>query len=129
MDAASADCLFECLEVALHLIRIRFGILCDGIVEPVGRAEITGYHRRVSGFRVSPGQGPYIHCRIIGQRLGLECFGLWIPKIGSPRALELFLRILLASTAMPGVFPPTLIDVEVQRQPYQEMHVDGGAVS
>lgn len=44
-----------------------------------------------------------------------------------PKALELFRRILLASAAIPGAFPPTMIDVEVNGQLYQEMHVDGGA--
>ncbi|RUQ35645.1 MAG: patatin family protein [Candidatus Competibacteraceae bacterium] len=44
-----------------------------------------------------------------------------------PKALELFRKIMLASAAIPGAFPPTMIDVEVDGQPYQEMHVDGGA--
>ena len=46
-----------------------------------------------------------------------------------PRALELFRRIMLASAAIPAAFPPTLFDVEVDGQPYQEMHVDGGAMA
>ena len=46
-----------------------------------------------------------------------------------PRALDLFRRIMLASAAIPGAFPPTLFDVEVDGQPYQEMHVDGGAMA
>ena len=45
-----------------------------------------------------------------------------------PQALELFRRILLASAAIPGEFPPMMFDVEVDGQPYQEMHVDGGAM-
>ena len=45
-----------------------------------------------------------------------------------PQALELFRRILLASAAIPGEFPPVMFDVEVDGQPYQEMHVDGGAM-
>lgn len=44
-----------------------------------------------------------------------------------PRALELFRRIMLASAAIPGAFPPVMIDVEVNGKPHQEMHVDGGA--
>jgi hypothetical protein len=44
-----------------------------------------------------------------------------------PRALELFHKIMLASAAIPGAFPPAMIDVEVDGQHYQEMHVDGGA--
>ncbi len=50
-----------------------------------------------------------------------------IAASGSSNALELFRSILLASAAIPGAFPPTLVDVEVDGKPYQEMHVDGGA--
>ena len=42
-------------------------------------------------------------------------------------ALELLHNILVASAAIPGAFPPVLIDVEFDGKPYQEMHVDGGA--
>jgi hypothetical protein len=47
----------------------------------------------------------------------------------NPEALDLFRKILLASAAIPGAFPPTLFDVEVNGQPHQEMHVDGGAMA
>jgi hypothetical protein len=47
----------------------------------------------------------------------------------SPEALPLFRKILLASAAIPGAFPPVMIDVEVDGKPYQEMHVDGGAMA
>lgn len=50
-----------------------------------------------------------------------------IAASGSPEALELVRDILVASAAIPGAFPPTMIDVEVDGKPYQEMHVDGGA--
>jgi predicted patatin/cPLA2 family phospholipase len=43
------------------------------------------------------------------------------------KALELFRNILLASAAIPGAFPPTMIEVEVDGKKYEEMHVDGGA--
>jgi predicted acylesterase/phospholipase RssA len=46
-----------------------------------------------------------------------------------PRAPELFRKVLLASAAIPGAFPPVLIDVEVGGVHYQEMHVDGGAMA
>jgi hypothetical protein len=46
-----------------------------------------------------------------------------------PRAPDLFRKILLASSAIPGAFPPVLIDVEANGQHYQEMHVDGGAMA
>jgi predicted acylesterase/phospholipase RssA len=50
-----------------------------------------------------------------------------IAASGDPHALELVRDILVASAAIPGAFPPTMIDVAVDGQPYQEMHVDGGA--
>jgi hypothetical protein len=50
-----------------------------------------------------------------------------IAASGSSNALELFRSILLASAAIPGAFPPTLVTVEVDGKQYQEMHVDGGA--
>lgn len=45
----------------------------------------------------------------------------------SPNALPLFRSILLASAAIPGAFPPSMVRVEVDGKPYEEMHVDGGA--
>jgi predicted acylesterase/phospholipase RssA len=44
----------------------------------------------------------------------------------SPGALELVHKILMASAAIPGTFPPVMIDTEMGGQAYQEMHVDGG---
>ena len=46
-----------------------------------------------------------------------------------PRAIELFRKIMIASASIPGVFPPVMIDVEVNGVRYQEMHVDGGAMA
>ncbi|MBR0672210.1 patatin-like phospholipase family protein [Neoroseomonas soli] len=50
-----------------------------------------------------------------------------IAASGHPGALDLVRRLLLASAAIPGAFPPVMIDVTVDGQPHQEMHVDGGA--
>lgn len=52
-----------------------------------------------------------------------------IAASGHPRALETIRRVLLASAAIPGAFPPTMFDVTLDGRPYQEMHVDGGAFS
>ncbi len=41
-------------------------------------------------------------------------------------ALKLFRSVLLASSAIPGGFPPVLINVEANGKQFQEMHVDGG---
>ncbi|MEM1306736.1 MAG: patatin-like phospholipase family protein [Pseudomonadota bacterium] len=45
---------------------------------------------------------------------------------GTPAAARLFHQVLLASAAIPGVFPPTRITVRAQGQTYDELHVDGG---
>ena len=45
---------------------------------------------------------------------------------GDEAALKLFRDVLQASTAIPGLFPPALIDVEVNGKKTQEMHADGG---
>src|SRR4051795_3595635 len=43
------------------------------------------------------------------------------------RALDTVRRLLLASAAIPGAFPPTMIEVTLEGAKYQEMHVDGAA--
>jgi patatin-like phospholipase len=52
-----------------------------------------------------------------------------IAASGKPGALELFRKILLASAAVPGFFPPVMIETEAGDRRFQEMHVDGGAVA
>ena len=58
---------------------------------------------------------------------------IWnITEIAATRAagrLELIQEILVASSAIPGTFPPVMIDVEAEGQKYQEMHVDGGTAA
>ncbi|MDX2289042.1 MAG: patatin-like phospholipase family protein [Hyphomicrobiaceae bacterium] len=49
-----------------------------------------------------------------------------IASIGTPAALELFRKVIMASAAIPGAFPPVSIPVTVDGQPYTELHVDGG---
>lgn len=44
----------------------------------------------------------------------------------SPGAVELFRQVILASAAIPGLFPPVHIDVEAGGEMHEEMHVDGG---
>lgn len=46
-----------------------------------------------------------------------------------PQALDLFRKILQASAAIPGAFPPAMIDVEIDGRTYQEMHVDGATMA
>jgi hypothetical protein len=47
----------------------------------------------------------------------------------NPDRLELVRKIILASAAVPGLFPPIMIDATLKNERYQEMHVDGGTVS
>jgi hypothetical protein len=50
-----------------------------------------------------------------------------IAKSRDPKARDTICKILLASAAIPGAFPPSMIDVTLDGRKYQEMHVDGGA--
>lgn len=45
------------------------------------------------------------------------------------KARDLFRNVMVASSSVPGVFPPVMIDVEKDGKTYQEMHVDGGAAT
>jgi predicted acylesterase/phospholipase RssA len=75
-----------------------------------------------------------------GQRLYLgttnldaQRFVVWnmgaIAASGHPNALTLFRKVMLASASIPGAFPPVYIDVTVDGQTYDEMHVDGGVIT
>ena len=46
-----------------------------------------------------------------------------------PGKRDLIVDILRASAAIPGLFPPVMLDVSIDGKRYQEMHVDGGAVA
>jgi Patatin-like phospholipase len=52
-----------------------------------------------------------------------------IAASGYPGTQDLIVDILRASAAVPGLFPPVMLDVSIDGKRYQEMHVDGGAVA
>lgn len=52
-----------------------------------------------------------------------------IAASGAPNGKEVFRDALLASAAIPGVFPPVLIDVAGEAGVKDELHVDGGVIS
>ena len=52
-----------------------------------------------------------------------------IATSGYPGTQDLIVDILRASAAIPGLFPPVMLDVSIDGKRYQEMHVDGGAVA
>lgn len=93
----------------------------DEIITPQLFAEIATEHRK--GRRLL----------IITTNLEAQRGVIWnigaIAVSGLPGGLALFKDILLASSAVPGVFAPVLIDVNVAGENYQEMHVDGGVTS
>ena len=49
-----------------------------------------------------------------------------IAQRNSDEALQLFRDVLLASAALPGLFPPVYVKVTSAGKTYEEMHVDGG---
>jgi hypothetical protein len=60
-------------------------------------------------------------------------FVIWnmvaIAASGRPDALDLFRKVLLASSSMPVFFPPVLIKVKVDGNEFDEMHADGGVMA
>ena len=52
-----------------------------------------------------------------------------IASRGRPSDLALFRQVLLASASIPGYFPPVPITVDVDGQPVEELHVDGGVTA
>ncbi len=52
-----------------------------------------------------------------------------IATSGQPGAIQLIRKIILASAAIPAIFPPVVFEVTAGGNRYDEMHVDGGAAS
>ncbi|HEY7299761.1 MAG TPA: patatin-like phospholipase family protein [Xanthobacteraceae bacterium] len=52
-----------------------------------------------------------------------------IAEAGGEKGLKLFRDVLLASSSIPGFFPPVMIDVEANGRRFQEMHLDGTITS
>lgn len=59
------------------------------------------------------------------QRLVIWDMGA-IATRGTPEALALFRKVMLASSSLPATFPPQYFDVLAQDKKFTEMHVDGG---
>ena len=93
----------------------------DEIITPELFAEIGAEHRK--GRRLLIGT-----TNLEAQRSVIWNIGD-IANSGNPKGLELFRKILLASAAVPGIFEPVMLDVTVDGNRYQEIHVDGGVTS
>ena len=62
--------------------------------------------------------------------LDAQRFIVWdMGAIAKRGDLELFKKVILASASIPIMFPPAFIHVEANGISYDEMHVDGGAIT
>jgi len=52
-----------------------------------------------------------------------------IASRGGPDAVAMFRLVLAASASLPGLFPPRLVRCEVEGEPFDELHVDGGVTA
>jgi len=52
-----------------------------------------------------------------------------IAEQGGAAARRLFRDVLIASSSVPGIFPPVMIPVKQGGRSFQEMHVDGSAIN
>lgn len=77
-------------------------------------------HEHLKGRRLLIGT-----TQLNAQRLVIWDIGA-IANSHNPNALALFHKILLASSALPGIFPPQYFQVKSQGHRYKELHVDGG---
>jgi hypothetical protein len=62
------------------------------------------------------------------QQLAVWNMGL-VASSGRPDALDLFRKIMLASSSIPVAFPPVLFKVEADGRKYDELHVDGAVMA
>src|SRR5262249_53331558 len=92
--------------------------LVDQYVSPAVLVAVAREHRR--GRRLYVGT-----TQLDAQRPVMWDMGA-IAGRGDESALKLFRQVLVASTSVPGVFPPVLISVERDGSTYDEMHVDAG---
>ena len=62
--------------------------------------------------------------------LDAQRFVIWdMGAIATRGDIKLFRKVILASAAIPMIFPPVIIHVEGNGGAYDEMHVDGGTVT
>jgi hypothetical protein len=92
------------------------GMIAQAIDEEM-LAAVARAHR--SGRRLYIGTADIDSQRFMVWNMGL------IATSGRPGALELFRKVMLASSSIPIAFQPVLFEVEANGARYDEMHVDG----
>ncbi len=95
--------------------------LIDGHITPQLLSEIAKAHQH--GRRLYMGTVDLDSQRFIVWNMGL------IATKGTPEALILFRKVMLASSSVPVAFSPVFFDVVAKGQHYDEMHVDGGVAA
>lgn len=91
--------------------------LIERYVDAALLAEVASAHR--SGRRLYIGTADLDSRGFVVWNMGL------IATHGNAQALELFRKVMLASSSVPIVFPPVLVEVEAGGKRFDEMHVDG----
>ncbi|AJJ71088.1 patatin-like phospholipase family protein [Yersinia pseudotuberculosis] len=95
--------------------------LIDGHITPQLLSEIAKAHK--GGRRLYMGTVDLDSQRFIVWNMGL------IASKGTPEALMLFRKVMLASSSVPVAFSPVFFDVVANGKHYDEMHVDGGVAA
>ena len=95
--------------------------LIDGHITPELMSEIAKAHQH--GRRLYMGTVDLDSQRFMVWNMGL------IAAKGTPEALMLFRKVMLASSSVPVAFSPMFFDVVAQGKHYDEMHVDGGVAA
>ena len=92
--------------------------LIEKEITPAILAEVAAAH--ASGRRLYIGTSNIDTHRLVIWDMGA------IASRGDCEALELYRKIVLASSSIPGVFPPVRIKIQIDGTEYEELHVDGG---
>ncbi len=95
--------------------------LIDGYITPQLLSEIAKAHQQ--GRRLYMGTVDLDSQQFIVWNMGL------IATKGTPEALILFRKVMLASSSVPVAFSPVFFDVVAGGKHYDEMHVDGGVAA
>lgn len=90
----------------------------DSAITPAVLAAVASEHRKGRRLYVAT-------TNLDAQRQVIWDMGA-IAASGNAKAVGLFRNVLLASSAIPGVFPPVRIEVHAGGRDYEELHVDGG---
>jgi predicted acylesterase/phospholipase RssA len=114
--------------------RLLIGLTSDAIMDNTPLRELLKTHidqemveaiaaRHNSGRRLTIGTTNLDTQRPVIWNIGA------IAQAGTPESRQLIRDIMLASTSIPGVFPPVRINAQADDQMYDELHVDGGTSS